>query len=299
MRKKLIPLILLVLLTIGSAQAGIGSYLKDRGADLLDVFLLRVSVARKARGFGARARATALVQAGGIYFEGEHFGMDRRAIGVWKDRRSEGGISLLYFTSVQNDVVWGNYFLRPGTPWMKFEERGIVRNNIYWDDGRKHPLSFNAEIQPGLLPGLEVGIYPTEALDFLSGFLTLDPHNDDMTRVRKYTPVYEEKEIGEEQADLETLPENAEELEKATEPLPDEFSVLEQKEPEYEPAPETEEQAQAPPESEKSMKSSGEEQKKEEEPENKQSDNPEEKTPEKKNNSNKSSSAEPADFITK
>jgi len=218
MRKPL--LVLMVILTIAiSAQANVLTYMRDRGVDFLDIFLLRISAARGAKGFGFRARATTLAQIGAIYFEGEHFGMDRRAVGVWKERRTEGGISLAYFTSIENEPIWGDYFLQPNTSWMNFQERGIIRNNIFWDDGRKHPLSINAEIQLGILPGFEAGIYPTEILDFIAGFLTLDPQNDDLARVKKYTAHYPTEEI-EQPEKVEHLPETEQELLKETEPLP-------------------------------------------------------------------------------
>ena len=220
MRKRIFMVILISILCM-SAQAGIGDYFKDRGADIMDIFLLRVSVARKARAFGFRARATSLLQAGGIYFEGEHFGMDRRALGVMKERRAEGGISLLYYSSVRSEPVWGNYFMLPETPWMLFEERGILRNDVQWNDGRNHFFSFNAEVQPGLLPGLEAGIYPTEILDFVGGIFTLDPMNDDMTRVREYSPLYQPVIMDEEEwEEWEELPEDVDVLLESSETMP-------------------------------------------------------------------------------
>jgi len=226
MRKRLAMAAIFVLIAI-TAHAGILGYFRDRGADFMDIFLLRVSAARKARGFGFRARATALAQASALYFEGEHFGLDRRGIGVWKERRSQGGLSLLSFSSIENEIVWGNYFLQE-SPWMNFEERGLVKNDVYWDDGRKHFLSISAEVQPGLLPGVEAGIYPVEIVDFLTGFFTLDPMDDDLARVMKYAPEYQiEEEIpGEEPVpgEWKTLPEDIEGLLQDTQPVTPESS---------------------------------------------------------------------------
>jgi hypothetical protein len=209
--------LIFILITVG-IQADIFDYFRDRGTDLLDVFLFRVSAARKAKGIGARVRVTALAQLGAVYFEGEHFGLDRRGFGVWKERRTQGGLSLLSFASVENDVIWGNYYLEENSAWMNFEERGLIRNDVYWDDGRRHPLSINAEIQPGLLPGLELGIYPVEILDFIMGFFTLDPQNDDLSRVLKYAPEY--TTVQELYPETEELPEDIQEIILKTEPLP-------------------------------------------------------------------------------
>jgi len=217
MRRRLFMIVLLCVIAV-SAPAGIVSYFRDRGADFLDIFLFRISAPRGARGIGFRARATALAQVGAVYFEGEHFGIDRRGIGVWEERRKQGGISLLSFSSVENEIIWGNYFLKPDTPWMKFQERGLIRNDIYWDDGRKQFFSVSVELQPPILPGFEIGIYPVEILDFAVGFLTLDPQNDDLARVRKYAPEFEEKETTSTK-ELKELPADFETLKESTVPL--------------------------------------------------------------------------------
>jgi len=225
--KKRLCILLAVITLSACANAGIIDYFRDRGADLLDIFLLRISVAHKARAFGAGPALPVWAQIGGIYFEGEHFGMDRRGVGVWRERRKEGGISLLYFSNIENEIIWGNYFLEEGTPWMDFEPRGLVRNDVQWNDGRRHFFSINAEIQPGLIPGLEAGIYPMEIIDFAVGFLTMDTQNDDLARVDKYAPgpAEDDQPLSEESMetlpeDLQTLPENLNTLLESMEPLP-------------------------------------------------------------------------------
>jgi len=219
MRRRFV-IVMMLFLAAASAQAGILGYFRDRGADFLDLFLLRISAPRGIRGIGFRARATALAQVGAIYFEGEHFGMDRRAIGVWGEKRAQGGLSLLFFTSVENDVIWGNYFLEENTPWMNFEERGLVRNDICWDDGRKDFFSVNAEVQLAFLPGLEAGVYPIELIDFVMGFFTLDPKNDDLERIMKYAPEYTRKPEPPSE-EMEELPEKVDNLLDKTQPLPE------------------------------------------------------------------------------
>ncbi|HOE63418.1 MAG TPA: hypothetical protein PKW18_08500 [Candidatus Sumerlaeota bacterium] len=217
MRKRLL-IALILSLAIANTQAGVVGYFRDRGADFLDLFLFRISAPRGARGLGVRARATALAQANALYFEGEQFGMDRRGIGVWAERRTQGGISLLSFSNIENDIVWGNYFLKPDTPWMKYEERGLIRNDNYWDDGRHDFFSVSAEVQPILLPGVEIGCYPVEIVDFIVGFLTLDPQNDDLARVKKYAPEFSDKETSD-TAELIILPEDIDTLMLSTIPL--------------------------------------------------------------------------------
>ncbi len=174
----------LLLTQVGYANPVL-KYCRDRTYDFLDIFRLRLSAPKQAQGVGFHVRATSLAQVGVVHFAGEHFGIDRRAIGTWREQRTEGGFSLLYFSDIENDILWGNRFTDLGTSWSQVVERGIVRNNVYWDDGRHHPFSVGAELQVGLLPGIDVGLYPQEAIDFLLGFFTLDPWDDDLSRVEK------------------------------------------------------------------------------------------------------------------
>ncbi|GAB4323395.1 MAG: hypothetical protein Kow0059_18750 [Candidatus Sumerlaeia bacterium] len=167
------------------ARSGVAQYFIDRGNDLLDIVRLRIGVPHKAHAFGVKARVTSLAQLGFVWFEGAQYGLDRRALGQWHEGRTEGGVSLAYFSNVQNESGWGNRFLRADDPWTTFQARGIVRNDLYWDDGRRHPLSIGAELQTGILPGLDLGIYPGEVLDFLFGFLTLDYWDDDGLHVNR------------------------------------------------------------------------------------------------------------------
>ena len=172
----------------------VGRYFQDRANDFLDIFRVRLSAARQAKGFGFHIRATCVAQAGALYFEGEHFGLDRRAIGVWREKRFAGGLSAMYFTDITNDIVYGNRFTDVDDVWSETQERGIVRNNIYWDDGRNHPFSIGAEVQLGILPGVDIGLYPTELVDFVVGIFTLDPWDDDLMRIEYLRPYPEEEQ---------------------------------------------------------------------------------------------------------
>ncbi len=215
-------------------------YFRDRGNDFLDIFRLRLSAPRQLMGFGFHLRATALAQVGILYFQGEHFGLDRRALGVWREERFTGGISALYYTDVVNDIVYGNRFTDEDDIWSLWQERGIVRNNIYWDDGRRHPVSIGVEVQLAILPGVDVGIYPTELVDFVVGFFTLDPWDDDLLRMEELSPEHDDLLL--EYSILEEL---------SQEPLPDEEVGPDvEVDSETEPVPELQETSEMPVESE-------------------------------------------------
>lgn len=175
-------LVLPLLTPAPSAHAGIIEYFRDRGEDFLDIVRLRFLVPDRAEGYGVKARATALAQVGYVHFNGNAYGMDRRAIGHNVERRTEGGISALYFSKNQMAYVWGNQYLDPDSRWNRVHPRGIVRNRPGWDDGRLHPDSIGAEVELGVF-GFDIGLYPLEALDFAFGILTFDVYRDDRSYV--------------------------------------------------------------------------------------------------------------------
>jgi hypothetical protein len=213
------------------ASAGVIEYFRDRGEDLLDVFRLRFMVPYRAEGYGLKARVTSLAQAGYVHFNGSAFGMDRRAIGQVHEKRTEGGVSVVYFSRTQMEKVRGNDYLDSDAIWNQAAPRGIMRRGSSWDDGRLHPVSVGAEVELGAF-GLDVGAYPTEAIDFVLGWLFLDIYKDD----RSFTddlPEYgvgeteEEEAMPEEEAIWETRP--SEEPESSLVPAIEDF------EPEYGP----------------------------------------------------------------
>ncbi|MBI5154866.1 hypothetical protein HZA57_06485, partial [Candidatus Poribacteria bacterium] len=159
-------------------RSGVVQYFVDRGHDFLDIFRLRAGVPRHGEGYGAKARVTSLAQVGFVHYDGVYAGMERRGIGWTDERRTEGGISLAYASANEMLPRGGNQFLRGDTLWSDIENRRIVRNLPYWDDGRGHFLSLGGEVATPVL-ALDAGVYPSEALDFLTGFFTIDIFNDD------------------------------------------------------------------------------------------------------------------------
>lgn len=157
---------------------GVGTYFKDRFHDLLDVVRLRGGIPEEGKGIGAKAKVTSLAQVGYVQFRGKMAGMERRALGVTAERRTEGGISLLYASSHEMRPYAGNSFLRADTPWSEAEDRRIIRNLPYWDDGRRRFLGVGAEVATPIL-ALDAGVYPEEALDFVLGWVGIDIYDDD------------------------------------------------------------------------------------------------------------------------
>jgi hypothetical protein len=157
-------------------------FFRDRALDLCDLFRFRLHVSNGFRSIGFKARGTCLAQVGFIYADGKSIGIDRRGAGIWRERRSEAGVGPVYFSRVSSERVAGNRYTNVRHPWSRMYRRGIVRNGVFWDDGRLHPLSGGAELQLFIF-GLEFEAYPLEGLDAAIGWVGLDPFNDDDSRI--------------------------------------------------------------------------------------------------------------------
>jgi hypothetical protein len=173
---------LAVAATPSNARAGVLDsvlqYGEDRLYDFADIFRVRAGIPRHGEGYGAKLRVTALAQLGYVRFNGDYWGMERRAWGWADEDRVEGGVSLLYGSRQEMMAVWGNTFLTGDSLWSEIENRRIIRNLPYWDDGRGRLDSIGVEVATPVL-ALDLGLYPSEALDFLAGFVLIDIFNDD------------------------------------------------------------------------------------------------------------------------
>jgi len=211
-------------------------YFCDRLLDLSDFFRVRVHRPKGLRSVGLKARATALVQAGAIYFHGGSYGFDRRALGIWRERRIEGGIGPLYATQVRSEALAGNYYLDDDQPWFELYDRRLVRNGLYWDDGRLRPLSIGAEAHVFFF-GIEAEAYPLEMLDFLFGWVGIDAFDDDLaTVIRKWGWLKTTPGLRVRDEWIETLPKDEPplppEVRPAGEPvLPEDLAPTEEQEP--------------------------------------------------------------------
>lgn len=187
--KCLTPALLAAALSVTATPApagfveGVGIYIQDRVNDFADIFRLRAGIPNGGRSIGLKARATVFAQAGYVYFDGDYWGMDRRSIGMVEELRQEGGVSILYGSNTEMVPIIGNVFMRGDSEWSKIYERTLVRYHAAWDDGRQRPFSLGLEVALPVV-AFDVGLYPTEAFDFVIGFTTIDLYKDD----RLYQP---------------------------------------------------------------------------------------------------------------
>lgn len=163
-------------------------YGMDRLCDLADIVRIRGGIPQDAKAGGVKARATFLAQAGFVHFNGRYAGMNGRALGITAEDRTEGGLSALYGSKHETHAVLGNDFQRGDTRWSMVEDRRILLNLPYWDDGRGDLLGFGAEVATPLL-AVDLGVSPSQAVDFVAGFLTIDPYKDDIARIDFDKPI--------------------------------------------------------------------------------------------------------------
>jgi len=162
--------------------ASVAQYGLDRLYDLGDIFRIRGGVPQDGKGAGVKARATFLAQAGFVHFNGRYAGMNGRGLGVTSEDRTEGGLSALYGSKHETYAVCANDFQRGDTPWSAVEDRRLLLNLPYWDDGRGDLLGVGAEVATPLL-AIDLGVSPSQAVDFLAGIFTIDPYKDDILTI--------------------------------------------------------------------------------------------------------------------
>jgi len=158
------------------------NYFANRGYDFMDIFRFEWGVPRDSKAFGAKVKATALAQAGFVFFEGKKVGLERRAVGIIRQKKIEGGISPIYFTTIKEGGEFGNYFMRTTTEWADIRDRRIIRNGFFWSDGTRRPVSVGVEAEFLCFGGPDIQIYICELGDFLAGIFGLDPRGDDVSR---------------------------------------------------------------------------------------------------------------------
>lgn len=170
---KTLSILFLTLPIISSASETIHDYACDRARDFQDIYRARVALPEKSSSFAFKARATSLFQVGAVRFKGRMHGVDQRDCGPWDQTRKEVGASLLYFTSVQS---------QPACELCPTGEHGYNSDFLHyngWDAERKTPFSLGLMVQPFFIPGVDLGLYPGEVVDFALGVFNIDMFKDD------------------------------------------------------------------------------------------------------------------------
>lgn len=183
-------LALLMVLSAGCAPGQV--YLRDRGADLVDVIRLNVAYGP---GLGAGVFATSALRLGVIGEHSRHAGFDGHGFGTWGQDRFDWQL-----------LVVGHEYGHRDTP-VTGSVESHAQNEGYWKTpvlgGRRArfrtehvcgPLEVGGRIHL-LLVGAEIGIRFSELADFVCGILGFDPKGDD-SRTREHWRERREQEEG-------------------------------------------------------------------------------------------------------
>ena len=157
------------------------TYFYDRGQDFVDVWRLGLTY-----GPGAlvNVRATKLLQVGFGGVDVFKMGMKGRAYGFWREFRGEGGVSLVYFTHYDKDFISGNSLLREemAIPQPDAGEEVLADVDPFYGDRNFLEVGFTLHV---FFVGVEFALDLYSLLDFLGGWLLLDPQQDDLRTLRK------------------------------------------------------------------------------------------------------------------
>jgi hypothetical protein len=163
-----------------AAPVAVNEYWGDRWNDFLDLFRLQWGVPRDFKGLGAKVKVSCF-EAGLVWFQGKKVGMERRAIGIIRQDKVEGGITPIYQCAIAEEPECGNYFMNPYTRWAQVRDRRIIRNGLFWSDGSKRPASVGFEFEFSCFGGPDVKFYCCELGDFIAGWFGIDPRGDDLS----------------------------------------------------------------------------------------------------------------------
>ena len=157
-----------------SVGAQAGHYFLSRWYDLIDCVDFSVGAGP---GFLINARITKLAQAVGGYSDAYRVGFRGRSAGVWREKRKEVGVSLLYYQKVERERVTG---------WVesfRSEKMDLDTSAVYANNNDRSFLGVGATIHVGVL--VDVNVRPMQALDFVLGWMTIDILDDDTGKPRR------------------------------------------------------------------------------------------------------------------
>ncbi|HYG78583.1 MAG TPA: hypothetical protein VEK08_26525 [Planctomycetota bacterium] len=157
-----------------SLGAQAGHYFLSRFYDLVDIVDFSVGAGP---GFMVNVRATKLAQAMGGWGDAYHVGFRGRSAGVWREKRKEVGVSLLYYQKVQRERITG---------WVesfRSEKMDLDTSAVYANNNDRSFLGVGATIQAGVM--VNVNVRPMQAIDFVLGWMTIDVLDDDTGKPRR------------------------------------------------------------------------------------------------------------------
>ncbi|MCY3021426.1 MAG: hypothetical protein NTW87_20620 [Planctomycetota bacterium] len=145
-----------------------GHYFLSRWYDLIDIVDFSIGAGP---GLMVNAHATKLAQIGGGWMDAYHVGFRGRSAGLWREKRKEVGVSLLYYQRVERERITG---------WVesfRTEKMDLDTSAVYANSKDRAFLGVGATVQAGVM--VNANIRPMQALDFVLGWMTIDILDDD------------------------------------------------------------------------------------------------------------------------
>jgi len=149
-------------------------YFRNRWYDLLDIIDFSFGAGP---GFLVNVRATKIFQLVGGYSDAWQVGMRGRSFGVWREKRHEAGISLLYYQKVSRERITG---------WVesfRSEEMDLDTSEVYANNNDRAFTGVGVTVHAGIF--VNVNVRPMQALDFILGLMTIDMLDDDNGKLRR------------------------------------------------------------------------------------------------------------------
>ena len=149
-------------------------YFLSRWYDLIDIVDFSVGAGP---GFLFNVRATKFAQVGGGYSDAYHIGFRGRSAGYWKEKRTEIGVSLLYYQKIKRERITG---------WVesfRSDKMDLDTSAVYANNNDRAFLGIGATVHALVL--VDVNVRPMQALDFALGWFTIDILDDDTGKPKR------------------------------------------------------------------------------------------------------------------
>lgn len=151
-----------------SLRAQTGTYFLSRWYDLIDIVDFSIGAGP---GFLVHGRATKIAQFGFGYSDACRVGFRGRSAGMWREKRLEAGVSLLYYQKVSRERVSG---------WVENFRSDVMDLDtaaVYQNNNDRSFLGIGATVHILLL--VDVNVRPAQAADFVLGWFGIDVLDDD------------------------------------------------------------------------------------------------------------------------
>jgi hypothetical protein len=143
-------------------------YFLSRWYDLIDIVDFSIGAGP---GFLFNVRATKIAQVGGGYSDAYRIGFRGRSAGYWREKRTEIGVSLLYYQKIKRERCSG---------WVesfRSDKMDLDTSAVYANNNDRAFLGIGATVHALVL--VDVNVRPMQAVDFALGWFTIDILDDD------------------------------------------------------------------------------------------------------------------------